>query len=337
MIVDCAHYRDGRRQHDGSMELDHAASICKGGDSGFIWVGLFEPRPEELATVQAEFGLHDLAIEDAQSMHLRPKLELYNHGETAFVVLRTARYLEETEEVDFGEVSVFIGRQYLLAIRQGAASELHDARVRLEQRPDLLSEGPNSALWAIMDKVVDDYTPVIQCLERDIEELEATVFGGEVAPSDRIYKLRREVTDFYRTVHPLIGPLEAMTRGSYLDFDEKLAPFYRDVNDHLRLVNEEVAGQRDLLAVVLQANMAVIGLEQNEISVRQNETMKQLTLIATIFLPLTFITGFFGQNFGWLTGHINSLWVFLIYGIGSLALSAAAIWLWFRRAGMTGS
>src|SRR5205823_3861443 len=142
--------------------------------------------------------------------------------------LRTARYLEEPEEVEFGEVSVFIGQQYVLAIRQGTASELHGARTRLEARPDLLAEGPMSALWAIMDKIVDDYTPVVQCLERDIEEMEATVFRSEVVPSERIYKLRREVSDFYRAVHPLLLPLDAIERGTQVTVSDRLRPFFRD-------------------------------------------------------------------------------------------------------------
>jgi magnesium transporter len=333
VIVDCAHYRDGQRQHQGLMELDEAADICKGNDSGFIWLGLFEPSAEELARVQAQFGLHDLAIEDAQSMHLRPKLELYDQGATAFVVLRTARYLEESEEVDFGEVSVFIGRQYVLAIRQGAASELHDARARLEHRPDLLAEGPTSALWAIADKIVDDYAPVVQCLERDIEEMEATVFNGEVVPSERIYKLRREVTDFYRAVHPLLLPLDMIERGTQFEVSPKLRPFFRDINDHVKFAEEEIISQRDALSVMLQTNMAVISVQQNEISVRQNEISKQLTIIATVFLPLSFITGFFGQNFGWLTGHIDHLWDFLVFGIGSLVASIAILWGYFKRRG----
>jgi magnesium transporter len=333
VIVDCAHYRDGQRQHSGPMELDQAASICKGSDSGFVWLGLFEPTEEELGHVQAEFGLHDLAVEDAQSMHMRPKLELYDHGETTFVVLRTARYLEETEEVDFGEVSVFIGGQYVLAIRQGAASELHDARDRLEHRPDLLAEGPMSALWAIADKVVDDYAPVVQCLERDIEEMEAIVFGGEVVPSDRIYKLRREVTDFYRAVHPLLLPLETIERATQLTVSPKLRPFFRDINDHVKYTEEEIIGQRDALSVMLQTNMAVISVQQNEISVRQNEISKQLTIIATVFLPLTFLTGFFGQNFGWLVGHIDHLWQFVVFGVGSLIASLVFLWGYFKRRG----
>ena len=338
MIVDCAHYRDGRRQHEGPMELDDAASVCQASDGdGFVWMGLFDPEPEELAQVQARFGLHDLAVEDAQAFHLRPKFEQYEEHGIFFAVLRTAMYVDEREEVDFGEVSVFLARRFIITVRQGPASDLHGARERLERRPELLMEGPAAALWAILDKIVDDYAPVVEGLERDVEEVEATVFGGSVAATERIYKLRREVTDFYRTVHPLLAPVEVLERGSYLPLSEKLIPFFRDVNDHLKLVNEEVAGQRDLLAVVLQANMAVISLDQNEISVRQNETMKQLTVIATTFLPLTFITGFFGMNFGWMTEHITPLWVFLVFGIGSLVLSGIGLYVWFRRTGMIGS
>jgi magnesium transporter len=318
------------------MELNLAAQVCREeNERGFVWIGLVEPDPAELAEVQARFGLHDLAVEDAQTFHLRPKLEKYEEADILFAVLRTARYLAESDEVEFGEVSVFLSRRFLITVRHGAASDLHGARQRLERRPELLREGPPAALWAILDKIVDDYAPVVEGLEQDVEEVEATVFGGSAAATERIYKLRREVTDFYRTVHPLLGPLDALERGAYLRLDEKLVPFFRDVNDHLRLVNEEVAGQRDLLAVVLQANMAVISLEQNEISVTQNETVKRLTVIATIFLPLSFITGFFGMNFGWLVFHIREFWVFAVFGIGSLVASCLVLYAWFRRTGMT--
>jgi magnesium transporter len=338
VIVDCAHYRDGRRQHEGPMDLDDAAEVCRQDDEhGFVWMGLFEPDPSELAEVQQRFGLHDLAVEDAQSFHLRPKVEHYEDADIFFVVLRTSRYVDERDEVEFGEVSIFLSSRFLITVRQGVASDLRDARLRLERRPELLDTGPAAAMWAIFDKVVDDYAPVVQGLELDVEEVEATVFGGSAAATERIYKLRREVTDFYRAVHPLLGPLDALERGTYAQVGEKLLPFFRDVNDHLKLVNEEVSGQRELLGVVLQANMAVISLEQNEISVRQNETMKQLTIIATIFLPLSFITGFFGMNFGWLTGHINSFWVFAVYGLGSLAASCAGLYVWFRRTGTIGA
>jgi magnesium transporter len=337
VIVDCAHYRDGRRQQEGPMDLAQAAQVCREEDEhGFIWMGLVEPDQAELAEVQERFGLHDLAVEDVQTFHLRPKVEQYDEEDIFFAVLRTARYVEDREEVEFGEVSVFLSRRFLITVRQGVASDLHDARRRLERRPELLQAGPAAALWAILDKIVDDYAPVVEGLEQDVEEVEATVFGGSAAATERIYKLRREVTDFYRAVHPLLGPLDALERGVYAQVDDKLIPFFRDVNDHLKLVNEEVSGQRELLAVVLQANMAVISLEQNDISVRQNETMKQLTIIATVFLPLSFITGFFGMNFGWLVGHITSAWVFAVFGLGSLAASCAGLFAWFRRTGMLG-
>jgi magnesium transporter len=287
--------------------------------------------------VQERFGLHDLAVEDAQSFHLRPKIEKYDEGGVYFAVLRTAGYNEEREEIEFGEVSVFMSSRFVITVRQGAASDLHGARLRLERRPELLEEGTASVLWAILDKVVDDYGPVIEGLERDVEEVEATVFSGATAPTERIYSLRREATDFYRAVHPLLLPLEGLERGAYLPVSAELGQFFRDVNDHLKLVNEEVAAQRDLLAIVLQANMAVISVEQNEISVRQNEATKQLTLVATIFLPLSFLTGFFGMNFGWLVSHISPLWAFLVYGLGSFAVSTSLLYLWFRRSGLNRS
>ena len=163
-IVDCAHYRDGRRQHAGKMDPEQAAAICQN-DPGFVWLGMVEPSPEELAGVQDTFGLHDLAVEDAQSFHLRPKVEAYE-GDITFVVLRTARYVDEREEVEFGEVSIFVGPGFIITVRQGVASDLHDARLRLEAHPKLLEEGPAAVLWAILDKIVDDYAPVVEGLGR---------------------------------------------------------------------------------------------------------------------------------------------------------------------------
>lgn len=336
MIIDCALYRDGRRQNDAPLALDRAAEICTA-DDGFVWLGMFEPDEAELAEVQDRFGLHDLAVEDAQNFHLRPKIERYEEGNILFAVFRTARYVEESEDVDMGEVSVFISRHFVITVRQGTASDLHGARLRLEERPELLQEGPAAVLWAILDTIVDNYAPVIEGLEQDVEEVERTVFSGAAAPTERIYLLRREATEFYRAVHPLLGPLEMLQRGAYLPVSAELSQFLRDVDDHLKLVNEEVVALRDVLATILQANMAVISNQQNEISVRQNETMKTLTLVATIFLPLTFITGFFGMNFAWMIGHITSLWVFVVYGVGSLVVSAVGIYLWFRRSGHIGS
>ena len=324
MIIDCAHYLDGRRRDDSAVSLEEAAARSRQG--GFVWLGLFEPGDEELAEVRDTFGLHELAVEDAQSLHMRPKIERYGQ-DVQLIIVRTARYDDEAEGVDVGEISVFLAPTFVITVRQGVASELSGARQRLEQRPELLAAGSMSVLWAILDQVVDDYAPVVAGLDNDIDQIEATVFSGAVAPTERIYSLRREASDFYRAVHPLLGVLARVERAAEA---RQLQPYLRDVQDHLLLVNEEVAAQRDLLGTVLEANMAVISVDQTEVSVRQNATIEQLTILATIFLPLTFVTGFFGQNFGWLVRHITGLGAFISYGIGGLAVPLALLFLWLR-------
>ena len=323
MIIDCAHYQDGRRLDEGPVPLEEAAA--RRGLGGFVWLGLFEPGEEELAQVRDTFGLHELAVEDALNTHMRPKLESYDQ-DVLLVILRTARYNDDAEEVEFGEISVFLAPAFVITVREGVASELRGARQRLEQRPELLAAGSASALWAILDQVVDDYAPVVAGLEHDIDQVEATVFSGAAAPTERIYSLRREATGFYRAVHPLLGVTGSVERV----VDKKLRHYLRDVRDHLLLVDEEVAAQRDLLGTILEANIAVLSVEHTRISVEQNSTIEQLTILATVFLPLTFVTGFFGQNFSWLVGHIAGGAAFIVYGIGGLVLPLTLLFLWLR-------
>src|SRR5690349_18681864 len=330
MIIDCALHQNGCRQNVGPVPVEEAARHVEG---GFVWLGMFEPGPDELERARACFGLHELAVEDAQTFHMRPKVESYDGqvsgegNEVQLVILRTARYDDAAEEVEFGEISVFVSPKFVITVRQGVASELRGARARLEQRRDLLDLGTPAVLWAILDSVVDNYAPVVAGLERDIDQIEATVFSGAVAPTERIYSLRREANDFYRAVHPLLAVLSTLER----EADPYLSPYLRNVRDHLVLVNEEVAAQRDLLGTILEANIAVISVEQTNVSVRQNTTMEQLTVLATVFLPLTFVTGFFGQNFGWLVDHIDGLPSFLIFGIGGLLLPLVILFFWLRR------
>jgi magnesium transporter len=324
MIVDCAHYKDGQRRDDGPMSLEEAAA--RRDEGGFVWLGLFEPDEAEMDQVRRLFGLHELAAEDALSSHQRPKIEIYDKDQR-LVVLRTARYDDDAEEVEFGNIAVLLSPTFVITVRRGVASRLHEARQRLEQRPKLLAAGSSSALWAILDEVVDDYAPVVAGLERDVDEVEATVFSGSVAPTERIYSLRNEATNFYRAVHPLLGVVATVKRTTLA---RELRPYLRDVQDHLLLVEEEVAAQRDLLGTVLQANVAVLSVEQTKVSVRQNATIEQLTILATVFLPLTFITGFFGQNFAWLVHHISSYTAFFVYGLGGLAVPLALLFWWLR-------
>jgi len=324
MIVDCAYYLDGHRSDTGPMSLQEAAA--RSGQGGFVWLGLFEPDAAELAQVRDLFGLHELAVEDAQNMHMRPKIDSYDK-DVQLIILRTARYDDAAEDVEFGEISMFFSPTFVIAVRQGVASELREARQRLEHRPELLAAGSSSVLWAIMDQVVDGYAPVVAGLDHDIDQIEATVFSGAVAPTERIYSLRNEATDFYRAVHPMLAVSAIVERAA----PKKMRPYFRDVRDNLLLIDEEITDQRDLLATVLQANMAVISVEQTKLSLLQNNTIEQLTILATIFLPLTFVTGFFGQNFGWLVRHIDSPGKFIIYGIGGLLLPLLMLYLWLRR------
>ena len=323
MIVDCAHYQDGQRADEGKVPLEEISD--RRAQGGFVWLGLFEPGKEELARVRETFGLHELAVEDALTLHRHPKIVSYDGG-MRLVILRTARYDDATEQVDFGEISVFVAPTFVITVRQGVATELTGVRQRLEERPELLAAGSLSVLWAVLDAVVDTYAPVALEVERDVDDIEATVFSGAVAPTERIYSLRGEATGFYRAVHPLLAVTSMVERAA----PKKLRPYLRDVHDHLLRVDEGIADQRELLRQVLEANMAVISVEQTRVSVQQNRTMQQLTILATIFLPLTFITGFFGQNFGWLVGHIASYTAFMVYGLGGLVVPLALLITWMR-------
>jgi magnesium transporter len=329
MIVDCAHYRDGVRQKESPIDIPEAAECGASGD-GFVWLGIQDPTEEELEQLRTQFGLHELAVEDARAEHQRAKMETY--GDTRFVVLRTARYLETEEQVEFGEIHLFAGPRFAVTVRHGEASALHDVRRRMESRPELLT-GPIAVVWAVIDKVVDDYEPVVEGVAGDIEEVEVRVFEGQSDQTQRIYFLKREVIEFYRAVHPLLAPLAAIERGADPLIGNEMRTYFRDVNDHVKLVHEEIASHREILTSILEANLAVLSAEQNEISLRQNENMKQLSTIATVFLPLAFIVGFFGQNFGWLVGQVNSFTDFLLWGLGSLVVSSAVLFALFKRSG----
>jgi magnesium transporter len=287
MIVDCAHYRDGKRQHEGPLDIEQAAKAAKG-DGDFVWLGLHEPDDAELDRIADAFGLHELAVEDAKESHQRPKLEDYD--DSYFIVLRPARYDEEREECDFGEIHIFAGPGYVIAVRHGRASELKKARRQLEQHPDLLRLGPTAVVWSILDQVVDDYEPVVAGIEDDIEEVETEIFQDQQDSTQRIYFLKREVIEFHRAVAPLLLPLEALERGAYFPVDDHLRRYFRDVADHARRVDETVLGQRELLTSILEANLALLGVQQNAV-------VRQISAVAAIIAVPTFLASIWGMNF----------------------------------------
>ncbi|MFL5908847.1 MAG: magnesium/cobalt transporter CorA [Solirubrobacterales bacterium] len=322
MIIDCAHYKDGARQHEEALTPEQAAEIRnRAGDGEFVWIGLHEPQEGDLERLQTLFGLHELAVEDAHAAHQRPKIEDYDQD--VFIVLRTAHYHEDREEVHFGEIHIFAGRGYVITVRHGVGSELAPARQRLEARPDLLKLGAASAVWAIVDKVVDDYIPVVDAIEDDIEEVEKEVFDDDIpAPTARIYNLKREVIEFHRAVGPLLAPLGALEQGGYERVHEDLREYFRDVADHARRVDEQVTSQRELLTSVLEANLALV-------SVNQNEVVKKISAIAGIIAVPTFIASVYGMNFD----HMPELhWRFgYPAAILTMGLAVAALVSFFRR------
>ena len=325
MLLDCAYYKDGSRQEEAPLTIEEAAARCCDSE-GFVWLGLHEPDPAELREVADRFDLPPLAVEDAmKGAHQRPKIEDYEDG--YFLVLHTARYIDETEEVEFGEVHVFTGRDYVVAVRHGEASELHSARERLELHPELLRLGPTAAVWAVMDKVVDDYKPVVEGIENDVEEVEAAVFEKGGDQTRRVYFLRRELARFYRAVHPLIAPLDALQARSRGENETTLLRNHlRDVEDHVRLVVDEIANQRDVLTSIFQANLAVIGLQQNE-------AVRKISGWAAIIAVPTFLASVWGMNFKHMpelmlrAGYPIALSLMLITGMTLYFVLRRARWL----------
>jgi magnesium transporter len=327
MIVDVAHYVRGTRETT-RLTLQQATACPRSGGS-FVWIELHEPDERMMAELREGFNLHELAVEDASRAHQRPKVEAYE--DFYFLVFKAARYDAGERRLEMGELDLFLGPGFVIAVRHGEAAELGPVRARLEHRRELLKSGPATVVWGILDALVDDYGPVVEGLERDIEDVERTIFADRADATERIYFLKQEVGELYRAVHPLLEPLARVQQGGFEKMDPRLRGYFRDVTDHLLYVHEEVVAQREALASALEANVSLMSVRQNEIAVRQNAISKQLTIVATVFLPLTFITGFFGQNFGWLTGHVNTFADFLTLGVGAMVIPCAALFVWFRR------
>ena len=321
MIVDCAIYEDGRRR-DGSVDLHDAYGACRR-DGKFAWIGLYEPTEEEFDSLRREFDLHPLAVEDAIHAHQRPKLEVFE--DTVFIVLKTARYVDSEEVVQFGEILIFLGKDYILTVRHGEASALKQVRESLESDPELLKHGPGAVLHAIVDRVVDDYAPALEGLGVDIDEVENEVFSpGRSNPAQRIYRLKREVLEFNRAAAPLVEPIDRLAKGHYEVVHHEVRAYFRDVNDHLIRVHEQLESYRDLLTSILHANLA-------QITVRQNDDVRRISAIVAIVAVPTLIAGIYGMNFehmpelGWTFGYPLVLVVMLTL--------CTLLYRFFRRAG----
>jgi magnesium transporter len=301
-VVSSAIYRDGRRI-DSPATLAETYQRLRQEPDAMAWIGLYRPAEAQLLAVAEEFGLHELAVEDAIVAHQRPKLERY--GDTLFVVLRAARYLDDVEEVDFGELHLFVGRNFVLTVRHGQAPDLPAVRRRMEDEPELLCRGPEAILYAILDAVVDGYAPVIAGLQNDIDEIETQVFGGDPSVSRRIYELSREVIEFQRATRPLLDILAGLTAGfDKYGTDDELRRYLADVADHATTAAERVDVFRQILADILTLNATLVSQTQNqevqrltEASYAQNEEIKKISAWAAILFAPTLIGTVYGMNF----------------------------------------
>jgi magnesium transporter len=324
VIVDCAVYEHGIRR-EGELPLDAALEASRA-PGAFVWIGLYEPTPSEFFAVQREFGLHDLAVEDAVKAHQRPKLEVY--GNDLFVVLKTARYIDLTESVEFAEIQVFVGESYVVTVRHGEASALAEARRLLEKDREHLRQGPITVLHAVVDRVVDDYEPVIAGLDNDVREIEVDVFDADrnfrIDPSQRIFKLKREVLDFHRHTKPFSEALLRLQTGVVPHCAVGMREYFRDVQDHLLKVVSEIENFRDLLSDVLDANLA-------QVTVRQNDDMRKISALVAVAAVPTVIGAIYGMNFE----HMPELtWTFgYPLSLALMGVVCLALYLRFKRSG----
>ncbi|MFJ8509432.1 magnesium and cobalt transport protein CorA [Streptomyces avermitilis] len=301
-VVQATLYRDGVRVSSSASLADTFREL-RDEPSGMAWIGLARPTESELLSLAEEFDLHPLAVEDAMEAHQRPKLERY--GETLFVVLRAARYLDAPEEVDFGELHVFVGPDFVITVRHGAAPDLSAVRRRMEGTPELLKLGPEAVLYAILDAVVDGYVPVVAGVQNDIDEIETEVFRGDPAVSRRIYELSREMVEFQRATRPLVGMLHSLMAGfAKYGTDEELQRYLRDVADHVTHTSERVDGFRQALADILTVNATLVTQQQNaemralaEAGFEQNEEIKKISSWAAILFAPTLVGTIYGMNF----------------------------------------
>ena len=323
MIVDGGVYKAGRRVASPA-DVTALGAACRDAET-VVWLGLYEPAAEDLAAVAREFGLHELAVEDAVKAHQRPKLERY--GDTLFLVLRPARYEDETETVLFGELDVFVGPQFVVTVRHGEAPPLAGVRRALEGRPEVLARGPHAIVHAICDHVVDGYVPVVAGLENDIDEIEDDVFGGRTGVSRRIYELTREVIAFQRATAPLGAMLGRLMAEPGLDEEDRR--YLRDVHDHALRVEEQADAFRALLQNILSVDLTLETKALGEASHAQNEQVKAISAWAAILFAPTLVGTIYGMNFE----HMPELDWRLGYpfALALMLLVSAVLYVAFKR------
>ncbi len=318
-LVAASVYADGRRVRDISIEEARAWAAQPG---HVVWIGLLEPSYELLQRVQVQFGLHDLAIEDAGKPHNHPKLELYGDG--LFIVASTAQLVEG--RIAFGETQIFVGRGYVVNVRHGASTPYASVRARCESCPAVLAHGEHYVLHAILDFIVDNYSPVIDAIHAEVEEIEDRVLADPLGQADieRMHVLRRDLLRLRGAAVPLADVCRRLRHADVLPLAPGMKPYFRDVTDHIHAVTAEIDSLREVLAFVFESSMMIGQMHQNDIT-------RRLAAWAAILAVPTAVAGIYGMNFE----HMPELkWQYGYIGIlGVIAVVIAGLYTGFRRNG----
>ena len=318
-VINCVVYDKQGQRHD--IGLDAISDVLAREDSGFIWVGLYEPADDILEKLQEEFGLHDLAIEDAQNAHQRPKLEAY--GNSLFAVVHTAQVVNE--KIVYGETHAFLGPRYLVTVRHGASLSYAPVRERVQREPELLVLGPSYGLYAVLDFIVDNYRPIIDEFRDTANSLEQAIFADTYRRQTviRLYQLKRELTQMRMAVGPLQDVLAQLSRTQNAMIPEEVRLYFRDVHDHALRVNDAIDTLREMLTTALSVNLSLVTLAQGEI-------VKRLGAWAALLAAPTLITSWYGMNFQNMpeTESRYGYWIL----IGGIALACGLLYRLFKRA-----
>ncbi|GJI88124.1 MULTISPECIES: magnesium/cobalt transporter CorA [Duganella] len=286
MLINCVAYQDGQKLAD--IPVEEISDYVEKPET-FVWVALRDAQPDELSIMQEEFGLHELAVEDARRGHQRPKIEEY--GDSLFVVVKTIECRDS--EVAVGEVDIFVGDNYVLSARDGHSQQgFLGVRARAEKEPHMLRLGPAFVLYALMDAVVDRYFPVLDMLETELEEIEELIFsqGKQRDNIQRLYELKRKVTIVRHVVSPLMEAVGRLHGGRVPAMCQDTQEYFRDVHDHLHRISASLDSIRDTIATAIQVNLSMVAIEESEVN-------KRLAAWAAIFAICTAFAGVWGMNF----------------------------------------
>lgn len=319
MLINCVAYQEGKRLRD--VPVDKISDYIKKPEC-FVWVALKDADPEELTQMQTEFGLHELAVEDARNGHQRPKIEEY--GDSIFVVLHTIEVIDG--ELNVGEVAIFVEKNYVLSVRSRSQQGFLGVRARCEREPHQLRKGPAFVLYALMDAVVDRYFPVIEALESELDAIEEKIFAqkSQRANIEQLYDLKRKTTQLKHAVGPLIDAVGRLHGGRVPIVCAGTQEYFRDVHDHLQRINTSINAIRDTISTAIQVSLSMVAIEENDVS-------KRLAGWAAIFGAATVFVGIWGMNFT----HMPELdWIFgYPLALGIVGSVCGYLYYRFKKAG----